>query len=181
MLLGELGQEPEGVHVSRDHVADAGPKNLEDHCIAVGERRSMGLGHRGGRERLGIDGLEEIVEATRVGRAEQSLDVLEGDSGTVRLELGELVRPLVGDDVPSGRQDLAELDERRSQVLHHPPEAGGDGKFEDLRLGLEVLVSAQDLADHISESDVPKKAHEPVACEHAQDLVPPLDVSKVIA
>src|SRR5215204_1698121 len=79
------------------------------------------------------------------------------------LELGEYA---LGDDVRAGTQELAELDERRSQIVQGPPEPDGEVWGEKLLDTAALPPVAPDVEDE----------PEAVAYENAPDLGEPCEV-----
>src|SRR5438034_8613648 len=113
----------------------------------------MDLGDGARRHRFRVDALEDVLP----GHAELLLhhpnDLLLGEWRNVVLEGRELLDELLGEQVGTGRKDLAELRERRPQLLERLPEAPGpdpDGLLVLLRPPGEQLPEAElghDLAD----------------------------------
>src|ERR671934_148918 len=121
-LSGEQAQEPEVAH---DLVARSGPLNLDDHAFTALERRLVHLADRPRRERDRIDRLEHVFPRD----AELFLHHLDDlglrQRGDIVLQRGELDDELVRQEIGPRRKDLAELRERRAELLERVPQAAG--------------------------------------------------------
>lgn len=115
---GQVGEQPQ---VGVDARAQPRALHLHHHaaarCGAVGEAGAVHLRDRGGRERRAVEVLEHRAER----RAQVVLD-LRGDGVPwhgrgLAVQPGQLLRPFGRQQVGARGQDLAELHERRSELL----------------------------------------------------------------
>ena len=96
-----------------------GSLHLDDDVLARRQRRAMHLADRGGgdrclveREKRALDGEAELL-------LDHLLDVGERHRRDVVLELAQLGDDVERHDVRPGREQLAELDERRPELVEH--------------------------------------------------------------
>ena len=121
-----LGEELEQAEVARDLLARARPLHLDDDVIAVLERRAVHLPDRPGRERRRLDRLEDVLPRHLQLLLHHVDDLRLGQRRDVVLELRQLVDDVGRDEVRPRREDLAELRERRAELLERgaqPPRA----------------------------------------------------------
>jgi hypothetical protein len=90
------------------------------------------LADRGSRDRDRVEVGEELLDAQLELLADDALDVLVRDRADVVLELLELDHDVGWDDVGARRQELAELDEGRAELVEHLAQVtaplGGTGR-----------------------------------------------------
>ena len=113
--------------------------DLDGHERPVRERRPVDL--RGGcrRERLVVDGAEDLVGILSELGDEHLARPLPGNRAHVALELRELRAPVLGQRVPATRDDLTELHVGWAQLLEHRPHLAGGGHPGD-----RVLLGEED-------------------------------------
>src|ERR671937_829745 len=121
-LSGEQAQEPEVAH---DLVARSGPLNLDDHAFPALERRLVPLADRPRRERDRIDRLEHVFPRDAELFLHHLDDLGLGQRGDIVLQRGELDDELVRQEIGPRRKNLAELRERRAELLERVPQAAG--------------------------------------------------------
>src|SRR5581483_7019740 len=126
--LGLLREEREEPEVALDLLGRPRPLHLDHDARAVLEARAVHLADRAGRERRRLDALEHVLP----GDAELLLHHLH-DLGLRQrrdavLEVRELVGDLRRDQVGPGGEDLAELAERRAELLEGCPQARRPGR-----------------------------------------------------
>ncbi len=98
-----------------DLLDDAGPPHLEHDIVAGGQQPAMRLRDRSRGERLRVDAHERLL--AEVGQHD-SLDLREGDSRRdVVHEPAQLLDVDVGQEIGTRREELAELDEGRPELL----------------------------------------------------------------
>jgi len=126
--------------------------HLDDHLGAVAEPGPVHLGDGGGGERRVVEGVEHVVHAHAELVLDDLADLLRRDGLHLVLQADEGVQVGLGEQVGPGRQDLAQLHERRSHRLQVTGEAlgvGGDGvgvaacRFEVLELRFEAGLVQQ--------------------------------------
>ena len=105
--------------VELDLLLDAGTANLDDHLTAALEERSVHLCDRGGGDRLGLD-RDEHVRGQLLG--DDALDLVERHRRNLIHELLELLDVHVRQQVGTRREQLAELDVGRPELLERLPE-----------------------------------------------------------
>ena len=109
------------------------PLHLDDDLVAVRQHRPVHLADRRGCDRR----LAELDERLLERQAELALDDLahlrERERAHVVLEPAQLGDDVRRDDVGPGREQLAELDERRAELVEHlpqvPPALRAGGRF----------------------------------------------------
>ncbi len=104
----------EGVDVLAEGPFDAGPKHLDRHILAgVGQPRAMHLGDGGGGNRLGKLG-EKLADRQFQFRLDHPFRDFGGKRQIV-LQVFELHRQFVADDIGARRKHLPELDVSRAK------------------------------------------------------------------
>ncbi len=114
---GQPGQHAQNVEVPLYLFLNAGPQQLDDHFLVVGQLRRMHLGDRCGREWLTVETLEDLVDRLAVGGVENCDGLVRRERWYLVLQLGELVGDVRRQQVAAGRYRLSELDEYRAQLL----------------------------------------------------------------
>jgi hypothetical protein len=84
------------------------------------------LADRRGRERSFVEAHEDIGERSAKALLDDDLDLFEADRRNFVLELLELGDEIGREDVAAGRDDLPELDERRTEILEDEARANGE-------------------------------------------------------
>jgi hypothetical protein len=106
--------------------------DLDGDAAAVREGGAVHLADRGGGDRRRVEVGEELLDAQLEVLADDALDVLVRDRPDVVLELLQLGHDVGRDDVGAGREELAELDEGRAELVEHlaqvPAALGGAGR-----------------------------------------------------
>jgi hypothetical protein len=123
--LGLLREQPQQAEVAHDLVAGAWPLHLDDDALAGFERRLMHLADRARSERLRVDRGEDILP----GNAELLLHHLDDlrlrQRSDVVLERRELDDELGRQEIGTRREDLAQLRERRPELLERVAQPAG--------------------------------------------------------
>jgi hypothetical protein len=128
------------------------PTHLDDDVAPVRQEGAVDLCDRRGRERLRVEPRERALAEVL---PDDPLDVRERKRRHLVHEPAELLDVDVGKEVRPRREQLAELQVRRSQLLEREPEL--DGSFTRSR----PLADDPELAEH---------AQEAPAARHARDL-----------
>jgi hypothetical protein len=135
VALDELGRSPQQVEVERDLLDDARAPDLDDDLAAVLQQGRVDLRDRACRERLAIDACEDVAGECIL---DDPLDLLERQRRNLVDEPAELLDVHVRQQVRTRGEQLAELDERRAELL----EGGAKGLCPILR-----RLAAADHAD----------------------------------
>ena len=150
-LLQELRRLVEEPEVGLDLPRRLGALNLDRDLLAVREHGPVHLPDRGGGERL----LVELDERLLHGQPELGLDrgtrLLERERRHVVLQAAQLDHDVRRHDVRPRREQLAELDERRAELVEHlpePPPAVGD------RVAVRAVVPGQEIAEPVPAQEV---------------------------
>jgi hypothetical protein len=108
------------LEIPLDKLAHVRTQNLDHDFASVFKRRRMNLRDRGGGERRHVEAAEQLSHRT----PERFLDAgprgLAGEGRHAILQLRELVRDVVREQVAPRRDHLAELDEYRPEILERP-------------------------------------------------------------
>jgi hypothetical protein len=146
-------EEADAIEVGVDDVPDAGVLDLDGDCASVLEDGAVDLGEGGGGYRLLVELGEDVGQGAAELEDDGALDGAEGAGRDLVLEAGEGVDVLVGDEVGSGAEDLAELDEQPLLVDGQAVELLGGPLVVGLTAGLGVLLgqieTALAHADHL--------------------------------
>jgi hypothetical protein len=146
----ELVHVDQGVHqrkVLGDGLRDAGALHLDgDDLAAVADDRPVDLRDRRAAQGRVVELAEQLVHRAAELLLHAGAHVGGGHRGDVGAQLREGVAVLGRQDVGMGRRDLAELDERRAEVLEYR-----DGLLWGEPLGYAMaLEDAQDLAQALA-------------------------------
>ena len=95
------------------------PLHLDDDLPAVRQHRAVHLADRRGRDRLLLELEEQPLDRLPELLADRALDVLERERAHVVLQRPELGDDVRRNDVGPGREQLAELHERRAELVEH--------------------------------------------------------------
>ena len=116
----EPGEPPDETaehgHVGAHPLADAGALHLDGDALAARKDGEVDLRQRGRRHGFGIERAERRLHAAAELALDDGADLGEGERWHALLEHFECGDVLGGEHVGPGAEDLAELDERRSQV-----------------------------------------------------------------
>lgn len=118
-----VAEPADHVEVPDDRFDDAWPLDLEHDGRTVEERRPVHLGERRAGDRLRVDLLEDLRWVLAELRLQNSPHLAPGGGRHAVLELRQLRRHGFGQEVASGGEHLAELDEERTGLLERSPEA----------------------------------------------------------
>ena len=118
-----LLREPRGlVHqreVGLDLARRVRPLHLDGDALAVRQRRAMHLADRCRRQRLLVELGEQALDRLAELLANRPLDVRERERAHVVLQAAQLGDDVGRHDVGPRREQLAELDERRAELVEH--------------------------------------------------------------
>jgi hypothetical protein len=122
-------------HLALDPVVE----HLDRHRGPIHKGRSVNLGHRARRERLGFELAVELLHR----RAELAFHERDRESGRVRrhrgLQLRELFGDVIADDVRTQAEHLPELDPGRAQLDQRPSQPLSRG--EPGELGVDTTIA----------------------------------------
>ncbi|SAJ33735.1 Uncharacterised protein [Enterobacter cloacae] len=128
--LGEAGEDEQPGDVGADHRFQVRPDHLHHHFLAALQPRGVDLGHRGRGQRFAFEAGEDLFDL----RAQLFLDALDRqlrrEGRHLVLQPGQFVGDVVGQQVAAGGENLAELDEDRSEVLQRQAQARAAGQFQ---------------------------------------------------
>ena len=122
LAVGEQALDPDRQRVQQrqvvvDHRHHAGPQHLDRDLAAGLQRREVHLRDRGAGHRLGLEAGEDLLDRPAERRLDQGASLRRRERRHPVLQLGEFVGDVLGQQVATGRQHLAELDEDRAQML----------------------------------------------------------------
>ena len=121
-----LAHEPrrllEQLDVALDLARRVRSLHLDGDPAAVRQHRTMHLADRCGRQRLLVELEEEPLDRLAELLADHPLDIGERERADVVLEPAQLGDDVRRDDVGPGREQLAELDEGRAELVEHLPQ-----------------------------------------------------------
>ena len=151
-LPDQAGRLVEQRKVALDLLRRVRPLHLDGHAAAVRKRGAVDLADRRRGYRGRVEVGEELLDAQLELLADDTLDVVVGDRTDVVLELLQLEHDVGRDDVGAGREQLAELDEGRAELVEHltqvPAALGGAGHFRvQLRAAGEEVGQAMGLEE----------------------------------
>ena len=118
--------------------------------MAVERHGAVGLGDGGGSQRRLVKGAEERVEGFAKGSFDLGANAIEGLGRHVVLQAGELLDVFARQQVDAGREDLAEFDEGRAQLVQEAPEALWGAALRDFGVFLNRLLAAEDLRKRLA-------------------------------
>ena len=121
-LLGDSRRLVEQGEVRLDLARRAGPLHLHRDPSSVRQRRAMHLADRRSGDGPWVEFEEELVDGEPKVLVDHVLDVAEREGTDVVLECAELRDDVGRQDVRACRQQLAELDERRAELVEHLPQ-----------------------------------------------------------
>src|SRR4051812_42811395 len=127
--------------------------NLDRDPAAVRERGAVHLADRGGGDGRLVEVGEELLDAQLELLADHALDVLVWDRADVVLELLQLEHDVGRDDVGTRREQLAELDEGRPELVEHLAQV--PAAFRRVRRrGVELGVARQQVGQAVGLEEV---------------------------
>ena len=162
--LDDAGDLVEQRQVALDLPGRARALHLDRDEAAAGELGEVHLADRGRRDRDRVERGEELVDRRPQVLLDHPLDVGVRERPHVVLELAQLGDDLGRDDVGAGREQLAELDERRPELVERLAQVAAERG--------QVLV-----VDHGRAAKRAPLEHEPEAVprRHLRDLAQPSD------
>ncbi len=117
VALDVFGDDLHQPDVALDAARDAGTHHLDDDLAAVVQGGGMDLGDRGRGERLLVEREKDVLQRLAVGLLDDRARDDAGEGRHVVLQMGELFGEIIGQQIAARGQDLAELDEDRSEIL----------------------------------------------------------------
>jgi hypothetical protein len=173
-LLGDPGRLVEELEVGLDLPRRLRALHLDRDRAAVGEHRAMHLADRGGRHRRRVELEEELLDRELQVLADHPLDLGEREGRGVVLERPQLRDDVRRDDVRAGREQLPELDERRTELVEHlaqvlaprgPAGLGLQARHRRARPRQQVgqLVGLEEVAEPVPDRDLGDLGHAPEA------------------
>ena len=117
MLERLFREELEQAEITEDLLLRLGPLDLDDDVAAVVERRTVHLPDRSCGERLRIDRGEDVFPRDAQLLLHDAHDLRFRQRFDAVLQLLELGHELLGQQIGPSRKDLAELRERRPELL----------------------------------------------------------------
>jgi hypothetical protein len=121
----QVGGDLQQRNVMLDHRLDAGAQDLDRDLAAIRQHREMHLRHRRRGNRRPVEGGEDLVHRLAIGLFELGDGQFRRKGRHAVLQLRQLVGDVQRQQVASGRQQLAELDEDRPQVFQGLAQAHG--------------------------------------------------------
>ena len=162
-LLGEARGLVEQRDVGLDLARRVGTLHLDRDSAAVRERRPVHLADRGGGHRLLLEVEEEALERQPEVGFDHLPGLLVGERPDVVLEPAELRDDVRRQDVRPHREQLAELDESRAELVQHRPQVRAALRRVAVQLGA-------------AEAAILEEEAEPVPGSHLRDLGQPSEV-----
>jgi hypothetical protein len=173
--LEQLRQRPEDLEVRPDLRLDAGPLDLHHHRVTAERRRPVDLGDARRGQRLRLDAREGLLR----GAAQACLDLrphgLERDGSDRVLKEPQLRHELARKQIRTRGENLAELHERRSEILQHPPEAPRRAR----RPGVRRLLHRLAASDEPEHTGPVEQVGEAVPRGDGRDLPEPVEVLEI--
>ncbi|MCY1528890.1 hypothetical protein D9M68_640120 [compost metagenome] len=121
--FGQAGEQEQPGQVGADHRLEVRADHLDHHFLAAAQLRGVYLGDRGGGQRLAVEAREQAGDLGAELFLDQRHRVLGIERRHLVLEEGQLVGDVRRQQVAAGRQQLAELDEDRPEVLQRQAQA----------------------------------------------------------
>ena len=153
--LEDPGRDGQDGAVTAHDVLHARPLDLDDRRMAVLQRRTVRLAHRGGGERLELELAERLLDRFAELLLEHRAQLVGRHARDVGMELGELVGDRRGKQVGAGRGDLAELHEHPAGALEDEPHPAREvGRVQRRRRPVAHVqqVLAARVADELAEA-----------------------------
>ena len=135
-LAGALEQQDIPVH----HVVDAVALHLDDDAFAAAKHGGVRLRDGGAAQCLLVKGGKDLAERAAIRAFHNGNDLLVGHRRDAAAQLFERLAVFLGQNIRAHGENLAELDERRPQLLDDGAELFGGQPLDD-------LVAADDLHD----------------------------------
>ncbi len=110
------------LEIGLDLARSVRPLHLDGDSPAVRQHRAVHLADRGSRDRVGVELEEEPLDRLPELLSDHPLDLGERNGPHVVLEPAQLGDDVRRDDVWARREQLAELDERRAELVEHLPQ-----------------------------------------------------------
>ena len=128
--------------------------HLDDDLVAARQPGTVDLADRGRRDRLFVE-LEDLLDGEAELRLNDTTDVDEGLRPGAILKPAQLLDDVGRHDVRTGREQLPELDERRSELVEHVAQspALGPGHVRGVGVG-PARRSAEQLAEPVARGDL---------------------------
>ena len=136
------------------------PLHFDGNAAPVREHGAVNLADRRRGERLGLELEEEPLDRLPELFSDHTLDLGERDRPHVVLEPAQLGDDVRRDDVGSRREQLAELDERRAELVEHfaqMPATRGRGAV----IGRTTSATLEDVAEAVPHGDLGDLAQPP--------------------
>ncbi len=121
--LDELGEPEEEVDVAREGGGDAGPEDLDGDVLAAGGDGEMNLGDRRGSDRRVVEGGEQGGERLTELGLDDGACVGSRERRQPILQLRQIGGELLAEQIGARREQLAELDEARTECVQRRGEA----------------------------------------------------------
>ena len=118
-LARDPGRRRHQLEVGLDLARRVRTLHLDDDLGVVGQGRPVHLADRGRGDRSLVELDERLLDGEAELLADDALDVLDRDRRDVVLELAQLRDDVRRHDVGARREQLAELDERRAELVEH--------------------------------------------------------------
>src|SRR6266480_1389870 len=171
-LLGEAGRLVEQRDVGLDLARRVGTLNLDRDALAVRKHGVVYLPDRGRRSRLLVELEEGLLDGYAELLRDHAFDVGERDRPHVVLKLLQLEHDVGRNDVGTGREQLAELDEGRAELVEHLPQTAAP-----IRGRLDATVPA-DPRDEIGQAVALEEVAESMLDRDLRDLGEAADVAR---
>ena len=168
----EMGGEPgQRGDVVPEELRDLRPLHLDDDLFTGDEPGRVHLCDRGGRDRLLVEGREQILEPPAEVDLHDGADVVERLRRHPVAQLLELGDHLVGEQAFAARDDLAELHVARAEATEGLPQATGDPGTRLRPPVLEDEPSGQGTGDLGDSAREAPERRQPTGCEQARHLL----------
>lgn len=176
LALGQAGQVLQDLDVGLDDAPQPRPLHLDHHLGArPDELGGMDLSQRGRGERLRIEAAEDALDRSPELALDDPPRLLSGERNSLILELLELLGDVERNEVGTGGQELAQLDERRPELLERAAQAlsaadrlDGTGLVAQRPPAEPEMPQHADPGQHLPEAVTDQHGHDlPVAAEVA--------------